>query len=115
MARPDAASMPPAELEGMLKAFEDSWSPRQFFPPVTGVSAGSGGMIFIRREGIGDEEQRWDMLSRKGEVVGVLLAPSGVSVLEGTEETVWGLVRDELDVPFVVRFEIRGLAENKTG
>ncbi len=114
-ARSDAASLPPVDLERVLKAFEESWSPRQFIPPVTGLSAGSGGIIFVRREESGDDDQRWDMLSRDGELVGVLLAPEGMSVLEGNDETVWGLVRDELDVPYIVSFEIRELIVPETG
>ncbi len=114
-ARPDAASMPPADLEGVLKAFEESWSSRRFIPPVTDVSAGSGGVIFVRREEAAEGNQEWDLLSRDGEPIGVLLAPPGMSVLEGTCETVWGLVRDELDVPFIVRFEIRELTVTEPG
>jgi hypothetical protein len=77
-----------------------------FYPPVSGVRAGSDGMLWLKREAIAGPQARWDILSADGDPVAYVLLPSSTVIHESQGALVWATERDELDVTYVVRYRI---------
>ena len=73
------------------------------FPPVSGILMSEDGMVWVEREGVPGHDRRWQVMSGEGELLAEVMVPIGFQLqLVGTE-TVWGLVLDELDVPYLVK------------
>jgi hypothetical protein len=80
-----------------------------FKPPVTAVVAGDDGTVWLRREQ--PEEQGgtvvWIVLSGEGQLLAELRAPSDLEIQQVQRSHVWGVMTDDLDVPYVYRFRIQ--------
>jgi hypothetical protein len=79
------------------------------FPPVTGAVPGFDGSIWLR----GVELPESDSVSRtvlgsNGDPLFFTLVPKRLRVLGATATTVWGVLPDSLDVPFVIRYRVTG-------
>lgn len=77
-----------------------------FMPPVTAVVAGDDGSVWLRREEQGSTVA-WTVLNGEGRVVAEVRAPSGLDIHQVQRSHVWGVMADELDVPYVYRFRIQ--------
>ena len=76
---------------------------RRFYPPVTAVVGGTDGSIWVRREvPMGADSVQWQVVSSSGELEGAVTVASGLEVLRASRKEVWGVERNELDVPFVL-------------
>ncbi|MFW6078595.1 MAG: hypothetical protein ACODAE_03180 [Gemmatimonadota bacterium] len=73
------------------------------YPPVSGVLLGRDGTIWLQRENLPGDSVDWSILAPDGEPVGALTAPKRLTVLAGDRRSVWGMERDDLDVPHIVR------------
>jgi hypothetical protein len=72
-------------------------------PPVTAVFIADDSNVWVGREAIPDSPTEWDVLSPKGELIGRVLAPADFDLRIVAQDHAWGIVQDELDVPYVVR------------
>lgn len=73
------------------------------YPPTGKVLVAENGLIWIAREAIPGQPRRWQILSEEGAVVAKILAPLGFDIQWVGAEAAWGLVLDELDVPYLVK------------
>lgn len=73
--------------------------------PVTRVLVAADGRTWLRREEL-RPRPRWLILNAAGELDGLLETPPGLELRHVAGDTVWGVVRDELDIPYVVRYRL---------
>ena len=92
----DARGIPEAELRG------SAFLPPTY-PPVRGVLLSEDGKAWIEREAIPGPDRRWQVASDGGELLAEVVVPDGFILQWAGEEAVWGLVLDELDVPYLVK------------
>ena len=77
-----------------------------YYPPVTTVSFSDTGELWVGREEIRGEQQRWLILDEAGEPVAETRTPEGVRVMHIGTDRVWGVELDERAVPYLVRYRI---------
>ena len=94
----------PATVAGWIRA--QLYTPRNL-PPVNAVVAGRDGTTWLRREPVRGAPARWMVLGAGGRVLATLEAPPGLRIMEADAQHVWGVVKDELDVPYVVVYRVR--------
>jgi hypothetical protein len=70
-------------------------------PPVTQLVPGSDGTIWLRREDVRSETVTWDVFNEHGVLLGRIRLPTEFRVHGANRQHIWGVVRDDLDVPFV--------------
>jgi hypothetical protein len=78
---------------------------QEFYPPITELITGRDGTIWLRREDTSDSVD-WHVFNEAGGEIGRLLLPVELRVYGADAERVWGVVRDELDVPFIEVYRI---------
>lgn len=91
-----------SEIRGQLE-----W-PR-FRPPVTQVLADTDGRTWVRRE-VGVEpgdSVRWEILGPDLTRTGYTLVPGNLDVKVVVGDALYGVTQDELDVPTIVRYDLR--------
>jgi hypothetical protein len=76
------------------------------FPPASSILLGQDGSVWIRSGDFSDPVE-WMVLDARGEPEFKVRFPRAFSVREGRLRCVWGATVDELDVPYVVRYDIR--------
>jgi hypothetical protein len=100
--------LPPEPSRTQMKvALREALSERRYFPPVSKVVAGSDGSIWLRREDTESDSIRWDVLDRRGSRLAQVVCPSDWDLWAVSRDEVWGVLSDELDVPYVVGFRVR--------
>lgn len=72
-------------------------------PPVTAAFASSEGELWIRREDGADAVEYW-VISATGNLIASLATPKNLTLLAARGQNVWGVERDENDVPTIVKF-----------
>lgn len=77
-----------------------------FMPPITAVVAGDDGSVWLRREEQGSTVV-WIVLNGEGRLVAEVRAPAGLEVQQVQRSHLWGVMADDLDVPYVYRFRIQ--------
>jgi hypothetical protein len=75
-------------------------------PPVTKVVPASDGTTWVRREDLRDATVEWQVLDREFDEVARLTLPADLEVFRVTADRILGRVTDDLDVPWVVVYEI---------
>lgn len=102
-----AGQSPPEEVQNeFFEAFQGGLSERDFFPPVTSVVTGVDGSIWIRREATFADSVKWEVLSRSGSWLGHLTTSARLAIRTATRDTIWGVITDDFDVPYVVGFKV---------
>jgi hypothetical protein len=76
-------------------------------PPVAGLATGQDGTIWLRREPTTDADQRWTVIGPDGAVLATVFLPNGVEVRAVKGNVLVGIETDALDVPYIVRYNIR--------
>jgi hypothetical protein len=76
-------------------------------PPVSTVVAGRDGTVWLRREPARGGPAHWMVLGAGGRMLATLEAPSGLRIMDADAQHVWGVVKDDLDVPYVVVYRVR--------
>lgn len=79
------------------------------YPPFSTVRLGADGTIWVRRD-TGQDQVIWEIFADDDRYLGVLAIPEsldGISLHHIGTDYVWGVVRDEFDVQYVVRARIR--------
>jgi hypothetical protein len=74
--------------------------------PVQGILVQRDGTFWLRREDDGASATRWMVLGADGRARGELNVPKSVDLAWSGGDTVWGIERDDLDVPWLVRYRI---------
>ena len=70
------------------------------------------GFLWVGRPAVEPGAPRdWDVFSPEGEYLGTLELPGDLDVMAITDRRVWGRVRDDLDVEYVVGLEVGGRPE----
>lgn len=83
-----------------------------FLPTVTGIVATASKDVFVRREPAAENDpQRWTWF-RAGRRVGDVFVPAEVEVRAASSREMWGVLRDDLDVEYVVRLTLAPFAES---
>jgi hypothetical protein len=94
----------PGPLEEVVR--REVFVPR-YRPPVTAVVAGRDGTVWLRREEReGAAVVTWMVLDPRGRVEAEVRAPRELAVQQAERGAVWGVVRDELGIPYVVRYRV---------
>ncbi|MEW5930442.1 MAG: hypothetical protein AB1941_23530 [Gemmatimonadota bacterium] len=78
-----------------------------FQPPVAGVLVGTDGTTWIRKENLGSRTAEWLVLNPGGGIVATVSVPQSLQIMEIGRNAVWGVVHDDMDVPYVVRYRVR--------
>lgn len=78
----------------------------EFKPGVVGMVFGRDGSIWLSRGPDGTGQDDWVVLDSAGEPIGHLKLPTGLQIFVVDPPLLWASERDELDVPYVVRFRI---------
>lgn len=100
-----AASWPaPGRREELARA---SLFLPEYLPPVKEVVVGRDGAIWIQRHGAAGATREWWVVDEDGRAVASVMLPAGLRVLAAERDRVWGTETDELDVPYIVRYEVR--------
>jgi hypothetical protein len=76
-------------------------------PPISWVVVGRDNTIWLRGEDVGSGTVGWLVLDSRGGILARVSAPAKLRILYADESAVWGVVHDDLDVPYVVRSLIR--------
>lgn len=77
-----------------------------FFPPVSAVVLGHDGTIWLGRESGGGAMREWWIIDEQGQPIGAVSLPQAFRVMAAERDRVWGMEKDELDVPYIVRYVI---------
>lgn len=77
----------------------------EHFAPVSDVVVDALGRTWIRREASGLAVS-WVALDEAGTIEGIISTPAGLSIHHADGDVVWGVIRDDFDVPYVVRFRL---------
>lgn len=91
----------------VMSALQEAWAPRRYYPPVSRVIAGGDGTVWVRREEADSDSVRWQVFDRTGRELGHLTTSAALTILWASQFQLWGVVTDEMDVPFVVGFEVQ--------
>ena len=77
----------------------------EFYPPVSEAVVGRDGSLWLRREQVGGGG--WLVLNDRGMLVASVVGPATLEILNADGRTAWGVVHDDLDVPYLVRYTTR--------
>jgi hypothetical protein len=95
-----------APNEAVVTALRDAWAPRRYYPPVSRVVAGADGTVWVRREEAASDAVEWQVFDRRGRELGHLTTSTVLTILWASRSQVWGTLTDDMDVPFVVGFDV---------
>jgi hypothetical protein len=99
------ATVPPARAR---KAAESFVVLPPALPPISDVVFSSDGTTWLRQEEImGRRTVQWLVLSPSGDIQSVVQAPSELKLLAVEKGAAWGVITDELDIPYVVRYALQ--------
>lgn len=90
-----------------VDAYRDQVAWPASFPPVTRALAGDDGSVWLRREGPVGDSVAWDVLDAGLVYTGRVHVPTGLDLKVVTAAAIYGIERDALDVPVLVRYDIR--------
>jgi len=76
-----------------------------YYAPVTSGMAGSDGSLWLRREDREPTVAYW-VIAKDGSLVATVIVPSNLSLMAATATEVWGVAKDQYDVPTVIRYRI---------
>ena len=77
-----------------------------YHPPVSAAQFSDLGEFWVQREAIAGQDQRWMVLDEGGEPVAQATLPEGLQVMVIRRDALWGVVLDEFQVPYVVRYRV---------
>jgi hypothetical protein len=75
-------------------------------PPASRLLVAHDGATWVRREDLPGGASSWDVFDARGTLVANIEEPSDVEFRRVTTAGVWGVLRDDLDVPYVVLFPV---------
>jgi len=78
----------------------------EFYPPITSAFAGRDGALWLRREESKEADVAYVVISADGTSKATLSVPLGLTLVAADGNRVWGVQKDEFDVPTVHRFRL---------
>ncbi len=98
---------PPAQRSRRVReALEEAHGARAHLPPVSAIRIDRDGRLWVGREDVPGEPILWEVLSPQGDPLFRVKLPAGVTVRYSSGNLLWTTMKDELGVPFVVRYRI---------
>ena len=89
-----------------MRVLERAYRTLEFFPPLRGVGTGADGTTWLYvRTGVDSFE--WEVLDPSGRSVARVQPPPRGNMRWAGTDAMWFVERDELDVPYLVRYAIR--------
>lgn len=82
-----------------------------YHPPISQLLLGRDGSTWLRREALSADSADWLILSPQGAVVGTVTTPATLTIQAAEMGRVWGMERDGLDVPYLVRYAVESREE----
>jgi hypothetical protein len=82
----------------------------EYYSPVTSGFASTDGFLWLRREEGRATVEYW-IVDQVGDLVATLTVPANLTLMAATSSEVWGVLKDEYDVPSVIRYDILGRVE----
>ena len=86
------------------RALAEAFGHLEFFPPVERIHAGAEGTTWLELR-VGEDEFEWEVLDGAGEPLGRFQAPEEARLVAGDPEGAWFVEHDELDIPYLVRYD----------
>lgn len=80
-----------------------------YYAPVREVVSGRDGTIWLARNPAGGTTVEWLILKRNGEPVGRTETPAGFRLFLADRSMLWGVLRDDTDVEYIVRYRAERL------
>jgi hypothetical protein len=81
-------------------------------PPVAGGRVGADEVLWLRLNDADAERYQWILIGADGRLMGRVFLPAGVTIHWSSGDSVLAAVRDELDVPWLVRYRLRRVGES---
>lgn len=75
--------------------------------PVSAAVLSSDGTLWLRREERGPPTVEWLVLDPTGHILARVQTPAGLQLLAVEKGAAWGVVKDELDIPYVIRYRVK--------
>ena len=97
----------PPDPSAAARVLRDNGLIPLYLPPVTALSVGQDGSIWLRREEIAADSTLWNVLGAQGQVEGAVYLPRGDSVIAARRDVLATVTHDELDVPSVAIYRLR--------
>jgi hypothetical protein len=108
-ARQDSLVTQYAENGPAIETIEEALFLPATLPPVSSVFIGVDGRTWVGREGPADADVRqWDVFDPAGRLVAIFAVPLRIRLMAADGSMVWGVETDDLDVPYLVRFDLPG-------
>ena len=82
----------------------------EYYSPVTSGFASADGFLWLRREEGRATVDYW-IVDQSGELAAMLIVPANLMLMAAASSEVWGVQKDEYDVPSVIRYDIIGRVE----
>lgn len=96
-----------ADSSVAARAFREAAALPAFQPPVSLIRSGADGSLWLRREVDTGEIYRWMILRPDGSPRGQVELPKGTTLQWMSGDVVYAVERDDLDVPWIVRYGMR--------
>lgn len=112
-ARRESLSRLGASPRVISRILDDSLRVPDFLPVVQQLLTSDDGRTLLGHADTGTGVVEWTILSRTGQLAGRFTTPSGVRLLAFTEDRYWGVVKDDLGVSNVVRYQVRSSSPSR--
>lgn len=76
------------------------------FPPVSETVVDRSGRVWLKRAPASGKYASWLVVDDQGRLLASATGPSELKILNARDAAVWGVVHDDLDVPYVVRYRV---------
>jgi hypothetical protein len=94
------------ESRSLREALEEAYAARPYMPPISRIRIERDGRFWVAREEVPGEPVVWEVLNVMGEPQFRVEVPAGVGISLASGDHLWTVKRDELGVPFIVRYQI---------
>lgn len=91
----------------LIQAIRQGIFAPKYLPPLTAIIGGLDGTIWAQRATLDTMTVEWDVIGTQASVIARCHLPKRLSVRIVSDESVWGVLPDEDDVPQLVRYRIR--------
>jgi hypothetical protein len=89
------------------EAYSEAIRPPEVIPPVSEIQMGADGTIWLQRESVGVDEQRWVAIDgQNGDVLGRIRFPRNARMIAASSRHVWLEELDDLDVVHITRYRM---------
>ena len=98
---------PPDDPELVARRLRDRMRFPKFRLPMEGSWVAQDGSVWLKRPDGVDPLARWVVLDPEGTPRGAVRLPDGARVVWNRGDSIWAVVPDDLDVPWLVRFRLQ--------